>query len=61
MIESLLGLIHLAIAIWAILNIVKSHTSTGKKIIWALIVIIFPLVGLIAWYFLGPKATSLAH
>lgn len=53
--RSLLGLIHLIIVIIVIVNIVKSNESTGSKVLWALIVLIFPLVGLIAWYFLGPR------
>ena len=56
--RSLLGLIHLIIVIVVILNIVKSQESTGSKILWSLIVLVFPLVGLIAWYFLGPRSQS---
>lgn len=53
--SSLLGLVHIIIVIYVILNIVKSQESTGSKVLWALIVFIFPLIGLIAWYFLGPR------
>jgi len=56
--RNLLGLIHLIIVIVVILNIVKSQESTGSKILWSLIVLVFPLVGLIAWYFLGPRPRS---
>ena len=51
----LLGLIHLLIFIYVIFNIFKSDESTGSKVLWGLIVFVFPLVGLIAWYFLGPR------
>lgn len=56
--RSLLGLIHLIIVIVVIYNIVKSEKSTGMKILWSLIVLVFPVVGVIAWYFLGPRKES---
>jgi len=56
--RSLLGLIHLIIVIVVIFNIVKSEKSTGTKILWSLIVLVFPVVGVIAWYFLGPRKGS---
>jgi len=48
------GIIHLALVIYAALQIFNSSADTVKKIIWVLIVAIFPLVGLIVWFFIGP-------
>ncbi len=48
------GIIHLALVIYAALQIFNSSADTVKKIIWVLIVAIFPLVGLIVWFFVGP-------
>lgn len=48
------GIIHLALVIYAALQIFNSSADTVKKIIWVLIVAIFPLVGLIIWFFIGP-------
>ena len=48
------GIIHLAIVVYALLQIFGSTATTGNKVIWVLIVAVFPLVGVIAWYFLGP-------
>jgi hypothetical protein len=31
-----------------------SSADTMKKIIWVVIVAIFPLLGLIVWFFIGP-------
>ncbi|WP_409432249.1 PLD nuclease N-terminal domain-containing protein [Litorimonas sp. RW-G-Af-16] len=56
MFEGLLGLIHLVLAIWAIINIFGSTASTLKKVLWTLFVLIFPLIGLIVWFFAGPKS-----
>ncbi len=53
--ELILGLVHLILFIWALVSIVGSTASGMTKLLWILIVLIFPLVGLIVWFFLGPK------
>jgi hypothetical protein len=53
---SLWGLLVLVGDIWAIINIVQSKASDGTKILWVLLVILLPLIGLILWFFLGPKS-----
>jgi succinate dehydrogenase/fumarate reductase cytochrome b subunit len=53
--NGLLGLLVLVGDIWAIINIVQSSASNEKKLIWILVVIILPLLGLILWFFLGPR------
>jgi len=53
--EFVLGILHLAAAIWAILNIVQSRESIGKKVLWTLLVLVFPVIGLIVWFFIGPR------
>ena len=61
MLEGLLGVLHLIVAVWAIINIVGSGASTVSKVLWTLFVLLFPLIGLIVWFFAGPKSsTSLA-
>jgi hypothetical protein len=53
--NGLLGLLILAGDIWAILNIFQSSASNEKKLIWILVVLLLPFLGLILWYFLGPR------
>ena len=53
--NGLWGLLVLAGDIWAIINIFQSTASSGKKLVWILVVILLPLLGLILWYFLGPR------
>ncbi|MEN9436095.1 MAG: hypothetical protein RIR09_750 [Pseudomonadota bacterium] len=53
--NGLLGLLVLAGDIWAILNIVQSATSNEKKLLWILVVLLLPLLGLVLWFFLGPR------
>ena len=49
------GLLILAGDIWAILNILQSSVSNEKKLLWIIVVVLLPLLGLILWYFLGPR------
>ena len=53
--NSLWGLLILAGDIWAIINIFQSSVSNEKKLIWIIVVVLLPLLGLILWYFLGPR------
>jgi hypothetical protein len=58
MINSLLGLLILAADIWAIVNVFQSSESTGTKVLWILLVVLLPVLGLAIWYFAGPKSAS---
>ena len=51
----LLGLIILALDIWAIIKTFNSGASTGTKVLWIVVILLLPLVGLILWWLLGPK------
>lgn len=51
----IVGLIILILDIYAIVKIVGSAASVGMKILWVLIVLFLPVLGLILWFFLGPK------
>ena len=53
-INGILGLIILILDIFAIFKIAQSSASTGKKILWALLVIILPVIGLVIWFIAGP-------
>lgn len=51
----LLGLIWLIIVIWAVVKVAKSPAGGLAKLLWILVLLIFPLFGLIIWLLLGPK------
>lgn len=51
----IIGLIVLVLDIIAILGIVKSGLSTGAKIVWALVVLVLPVIGMILWFVIGAK------
>ena len=50
----LLGLIILALDIWAIVSVVGSSASTGAKVVWILLILILPILGLLIWLLAGP-------
>ena len=53
--NSLIGLIILALDIWAIINVFKSGASTGAKVLWILLILLLPVLGLIIWALAGPR------
>jgi succinate dehydrogenase/fumarate reductase cytochrome b subunit len=53
--NGLVGVLILAGDIWAIINIFQSSVSNEKKLLWTLVVLLLPLLGLILWFFLGPR------
>ena len=53
--NSLIGLIILALDIWAIINVFKSGAGTGAKVLWILLILLLPVLGLIIWAIAGPR------
>jgi hypothetical protein len=51
----LFGLILLVLDIWAVVSTVQSGASTGGKVLWILLILIFPLVGFLIWLLAGPR------
>lgn len=54
-VNSVFGLLVLAGDIWAIINIFQSGASNEKKLLWILVVVLLPILGLILWFLLGPR------
>ncbi len=52
------GLLVLAADVWAVLQIAQSPASNEKKALWIVLVVVLPLLGLILWYFLGPRGAG---
>ena len=49
------GLLILIADVWAIVNIAQSPATTGKKVLWIVLVLVLPVLGLILWFLLGPR------
>ena len=49
------GVLVLIADVWAIVNIAQSSAATGHKVLWIVLVLLLPVVGLIIWFLLGPR------
>ena len=47
-------LVHLGLWVYAAVQILGSNADTMKKVVWIVVVALFPLVGLLIWFFMGP-------
>lgn len=54
--QGILGLVVLVLDILAIVQIVKSTMTQGKKVLWIILIIFLPIIGLVLYYLLGRKA-----
>ena len=52
---SILGLLILILDIIAILNIIQSGMTVAMKIVWTLVVLLLPIIGMILWFLIGAK------
>ncbi|HMB76900.1 MAG TPA: PLDc N-terminal domain-containing protein [Kiloniellaceae bacterium] len=55
-VQGILGLLLLIAIVYAIVKTVQSSASTGAKVLWIVGLLVLPLVGLILWFFFGPRS-----
>ncbi len=48
-------IIALVLALWATFHIVQSSASPFAKAVWTVVVLFLPLLGFLAWLFVGPR------
>ena len=53
--NGVIGLIILALDIWAIVTILQGRGKTERKVLWILIILLLPVIGLIIWLVAGRK------
>jgi hypothetical protein len=51
----LIGLVILVLDIIAIVDLFKSQQDTGKKVLWLILILIIPLIGMILYFLVGKK------
>ena len=54
--NSIIGLVILILDILAIIQVVKSSMDGGKKVLWIVLILLLPVVGLILYYLIGKKS-----
>jgi hypothetical protein len=52
----IVGLIILALDIWAIITIIQGGGPVERKILWIVLILILPVIGLILWLLLARRA-----
>ena len=56
--SSLLGLVVLVLDIIALVDCLKSDAATEKKLLWILLIVILPILGMILYFLLGKKKAA---
>ncbi len=51
----LLGLVILILDVWAIVRTLQSGADTGAKVLWVVIILLLPVLGLVLWLLFGPR------
>jgi hypothetical protein len=51
---SLVGLVILVLDVIALVSLLKSGADSGTKILWALLIILLPVLGMILYFLMGP-------
>ena len=52
----IIGLLILIADVWAIIKTVQSSASTGSKVIWTVVILLLPVLGLLIWLLAGPRS-----
>ena len=50
------GLLILIANVYAIIKTLGSNATTGSKVFWIIFILLLPLLGVIIWFFAGPKS-----
>jgi len=53
--KTLLGIIILILDIVAIIDCVKGQKPTGHKVLWIILILVLPILGLVLYYLVGRK------
>jgi hypothetical protein len=54
-VSGVLSLLVLVADIWAIVHVIQSRASVLKKVLWIVAILLLPVLGVIAWFFFGPR------
>jgi len=52
---ALLGLVIVILDIIAIVDAVKSSMPTGQKVLWIILVLVLPVIGMVLYFVMGRK------
>jgi len=52
------GILVLIADVYAIVNVLGSGESTGRKVLWTVLVLVLPILGFLIWLFAGPRSRA---
>ena len=52
---ALLGLLILVLDVVAIIDLLKGSMDTAKKILWIILILVLPLIGMALYFLIGKK------
>jgi hypothetical protein len=55
---SLFAAILVVLDIWAVTRVIKSASNRESRGLWIVLIVFIPVVGLLAWLLVGPKAKA---
>ena len=55
-VTGLFGLLILIADVYAIVKTLQSSAETATKVIWVVVILVLPLLGVILWFLFGPKS-----
>ncbi|WP_372801726.1 PLD nuclease N-terminal domain-containing protein [Paracoccus seriniphilus] len=53
--EYIFGIIIFVLDVWAIATVINTNETTGTKLLWIVLIAVLPVLGLLIWYFAGPR------
>ena len=54
----IIGLLVLALNIWALFSIWTSAASVAAKLVWSIVIFALPVIGLVLWLIFGPRSNT---
>jgi hypothetical protein len=54
----LFGLIVLILDVFAIVDCLKTHKDTGKVVLWIVLILILPVVGMLLYFLVGRSQSA---
>lgn len=51
--QSLIGVIILALDVWAILSVLMGNSSIERKLLWVLVILLLPVLGILLYLVMG--------
>ncbi|MEQ8336255.1 MAG: PLD nuclease N-terminal domain-containing protein [Cyclobacteriaceae bacterium] len=52
------GIVAVSLAIWAMLDVIRASMTMNHRILWMILVILFPVVGPLIYFLKGKKKVS---